>query len=71
MAKNVFTHILSEPLNGSTTVKVNINPGDGNLTIDRLTGGEQNSGKRHAAVPGEQRLTHPVWTRSMVRRPSR
>ena len=41
MAKKVFTHILSEPLCGAATVKVNINPGDGNLTIDRLTGGEQ------------------------------
>ena len=32
---------LSEPLDGATTVKVDINAGDGNLTIDRLTGGEQ------------------------------
>jgi len=41
MAKKVLTHNLSEPLNGATTAKVNINTGDGNLTIDRLTGGEQ------------------------------
>jgi hypothetical protein len=41
MAKNVLTYNLSEPLNGATTAKVTINAGDGNLTIDRLTGGEQ------------------------------
>ena len=41
MAKNVLTHNLSEPLNGATTVKVEISAGDGNLTIDRLSGGEQ------------------------------
>ena len=41
MAKNVLTYSLSEPLNGATTVKVEINAGDGNLTIDRLAGGGQ------------------------------
>ena len=41
MAKSVLTDNFSEPLNGATTVKVDINAGDGNLTIDRLTGGEQ------------------------------
>ncbi|MDH4137931.1 MAG: cell wall-active antibiotics response protein [Anaerolineae bacterium] len=41
MAKNVLTYNLSEPLNGATTAKVDINAGDGNLTIDRLIGGEQ------------------------------
>jgi hypothetical protein len=41
MAKKVLTHNLSEPLNGATTAKVDINVGDGNLTIDRLAGGEQ------------------------------
>jgi hypothetical protein len=41
MAKNVLTYNLSEPLSGATTAKVAINVGDGNLTIDRLTGGEQ------------------------------
>ena len=40
MTKNVLTHSLSEPLNGAATVKVEINAGDGNLTIDRLAGGE-------------------------------
>jgi hypothetical protein len=38
---NVLTDNLSEPLNSATTAKVDINAGDGNLTIDRLTGGEQ------------------------------
>ncbi len=41
MAKKVLTHNLSEPLGGATTAKVDINTGAGNLTIDRLTGGEQ------------------------------
>jgi predicted membrane protein len=41
MTKNVLTDNFSEPLNGATTAKVDINAGDGNLTIDRLTGGEQ------------------------------
>jgi hypothetical protein len=40
MAKNVLTDNFSEPLDGATTAKVDINVGDGNLTIDRLTGGE-------------------------------
>jgi Cell wall-active antibiotics response LiaF, C-terminal len=40
MAKNVLTYSLSEPLNGATTAKVEINAGDGNLTFDRLAGGE-------------------------------
>jgi len=40
MAKNVLSYNLSEPLNGATTAKVDINAGDGNLTIDRLTGRE-------------------------------
>jgi hypothetical protein len=41
MAKKVLTHNLSEPLGGATTAKVDINTGTGNLTIDRLAGGEQ------------------------------
>jgi len=41
MTKNVLTDSFSEPLNGATTAKVDINAGDGNLTIDRLAGGEQ------------------------------
>ena len=41
MAENVLTQELSEPLNGTTAAKVDINTGTGNLTIDRLTGGEQ------------------------------
>ena len=41
MTKNVLTYNLSEPLNGVTTAKVEINTGDGNLMIDRLAGGEQ------------------------------
>jgi hypothetical protein len=40
MAKNVLTENLSELLNGATTAKVDINAGDGNLTIDQLTSGE-------------------------------
>lgn len=37
----VLTNNLLAPLNGATTAKVNINTGEGNLTIDRLTGDEQ------------------------------
>lgn len=37
---NVLTENLFEPLNGVTTAKLDINAGTGNLTIDRLTGGE-------------------------------
>ncbi|RPI33641.1 MAG: hypothetical protein EHM70_05395 [Chloroflexota bacterium] len=40
MAKNVLTQPLSEPLGGAKTAKVHIDVGDGNLTIDSLTGGE-------------------------------
>jgi predicted membrane protein len=41
MAKNVLTHNLLEPLNGTKTAAVEINTDSGNLTVDRLTGGEQ------------------------------
>jgi len=41
MAKNMLTDNLLEPLNEATTAKVDINAGDGNLTIDRLTGDAQ------------------------------
>lgn len=41
MAKKVLIEKLSEPLNGATTVKFDINVGDGNLEIDRLAGSEQ------------------------------
>jgi hypothetical protein len=38
---NVLTDNLSQPLDGATAAKVDINTGAGNLTIGRLTGGEQ------------------------------
>lgn len=41
MAKKVLTYNLSEPLCGATTAKVEIDVADGNLTIDKLTDGEQ------------------------------
>jgi hypothetical protein len=41
MAKNILIHNLSKPLNGVKTATVEINTDSGNLTIDRLTGGEQ------------------------------
>jgi hypothetical protein len=41
MAKNVLTDNFSEPLDGVTAAVVDIDVGDGNLTIDRLAGGEQ------------------------------
>jgi hypothetical protein len=37
----MLTDNLLEPLNEATTAKVDINAGDGNLTIDRLTGDAQ------------------------------
>jgi hypothetical protein len=37
---DVLTDHLSEPLNGVTQAKLDIDAGDGNLAIDRLTGGE-------------------------------
>ncbi len=40
MAKNVLTYNLSEPLGSATAAKINIDNGDGNMTIDGLTGGE-------------------------------
>jgi hypothetical protein len=40
MANHMLTDKLAEPVNGVTTAKIDIHVGDGNLTIDRLTGGE-------------------------------
>jgi hypothetical protein len=39
-SKQVLTDTLAEPLNGAQAATLTINPGDGNLTVDRLTGGE-------------------------------
>jgi hypothetical protein len=39
-ADDVLTHDLSEPLGGVTAAKFDFDTGSGNLTIDRLTGGE-------------------------------
>ncbi len=41
MAKKILTDKLSEPLKGATTAMIDINPGDGNLTIDSVTGNDQ------------------------------
>ena len=41
MANKILTDNLSEPLNGVTMAKVDINSDTGHLTIDKLTGGEQ------------------------------
>jgi hypothetical protein len=41
MAKKVLTQNLLEPLDGATTAKVDIDVADGNLSVDRLTDGEQ------------------------------
>lgn len=40
MAKHLLTEHLSEPLNGTSTAKVDVNIGDGNLTVDSLPSGE-------------------------------
>lgn len=41
MAKNVLIEKFSEPINGARTAKIDVHVGDGNLTIDPLTGSEQ------------------------------
>jgi hypothetical protein len=41
MSKNLHTSNFSEPLNGMKTARIDVNAGDGNLTIDQLDGGEQ------------------------------
>jgi hypothetical protein len=41
MANNMLIDNLSEPLNGTKIAKVDVYVGDGNLTIDRLSSGEQ------------------------------
>ena len=41
MAKNVLTHVISEPLDGAAAVKVDIDPRDGNLAVDGLIGSAQ------------------------------
>jgi hypothetical protein len=40
VSNNLLIDTLSEPLNGATTAKVDINSGTGNLTIDPLPAGE-------------------------------
>jgi hypothetical protein len=40
MASRLLTEPFSEPLNGASTARVDIDSGSGNLTIDRLTTGE-------------------------------
>ncbi len=40
MANNLHTYDLSEPLGSATAARINIDNGDGNMTIDGLTGGE-------------------------------
>jgi hypothetical protein len=40
MAKNVLTHNLSLPLNGTKAATVEISADSGNLTVDRLTSGD-------------------------------
>lgn len=41
MANNILTDNLSVPLSDATIARVDINSDSGNLTIDKLTGGEQ------------------------------
>jgi len=41
VTNNLLTENLSAPLNGTTTAKVDINSGSGNLTIDQLPAGEE------------------------------
>ncbi|MHB1413866.1 MAG: LiaF domain-containing protein [Chloroflexota bacterium] len=57
---NVLTHSLAEPLNGATSAKVDIDAGDGNVTIDGLTGGEQALATGTLQYPENQGL--PTWS---------
>jgi hypothetical protein len=41
MSKNLLTEVISEPLNGARTARIDIHAGDGNLTVDGLIGGDQ------------------------------
>ncbi len=41
MSGKVLSYNLSEPLNGATTAKVDINAGTGNMSVDTNTNGEQ------------------------------
>ncbi len=41
MAKKILTYTLTEPLCGATAAKVDIDTGDGNMIVDKLTNGEQ------------------------------
>lgn len=41
MGKQVFTQNLSEPLDDAKVARIDINPGDGNLMIDKIEGDEQ------------------------------
>lgn len=41
MAKNILIQNLSEPLAGATSAKIDVSVADGNLTIDKLSNGEQ------------------------------
>lgn len=41
MAKNLFADEFSEPINGETRALIDIHAGDGNLTVDGLSRGEQ------------------------------
>jgi len=56
MAKNILTDHFSESLNGVTAAKVDINAGDGNLTIDRLPGGESVLASGTLQYIGDQNL---------------
>jgi hypothetical protein len=56
MAKNILTDHFSESLNGATAAKVDINAGDGNLTIDRLPGGESVLASGTLQYIGDQNL---------------
>ena len=41
MSKNLLTNHFSEPLNGAITARIDIHAGEGNLTIDKLTSGDE------------------------------
>ncbi len=63
MAKNVLTDNFSAPLDGATAAVVDVNVGDGNLTIDKLSGGDQMlAGARLQYVEGQGLPARSVYT---------
>jgi len=60
MSKKVFTNHLSEPLNGATTARIEINAGTGNLMVGGLADGEPVLAKGELEYLEKQ--NPPIWS---------